>query len=168
MFNKVKSVIAIVIFTITLTFVYIYLNSAGEEESEVLATDTSQEIGTVPTITNMSTVLPLQDRELPRSPVEINESVTINGEDIDNFMTSDTSSLPDEFIVSSTGKYLLNGLHTYTWSNGDSYTGEWVDGRMHGSGIYTWVDGVWYDSKFRRGKPITPVFEFEGRTFIIR
>lgn len=37
------------------------------------------------------------------------------------------------------------------FSNRNSYHGTWLDGRMHGDGIYTWSDGSEYAGEFREG-----------------
>jgi len=30
----------------------------------------------------------------------------------------------------------MDGIGTYTWKDGRTYTGSWVKGKMHGKGIY--------------------------------
>mmetsp|Transcript_67798 Transcript_67798/g.145121 ORF Transcript_67798/g.145121 Transcript_67798/m.145121 type:complete len:764 (+) Transcript_67798:49-2340(+) len=37
------------------------------------------------------------------------------------------------------------------FSNRNSYRGTWLDGRMHGDGLYTWSDGSEYAGEFREG-----------------
>lgn len=43
----------------------------------------------------------------------------------------------------------LNGTHTKTFSNGDRYTGGFLNGMCHGRGTYTWSDGKKYVGEFR-------------------
>ena len=38
------------------------------------------------------------------------------------------------------------------FNNGDSYTGEYVDGKPHGKGEYTWSSGQNYVGDFFKGK----------------
>ena len=38
------------------------------------------------------------------------------------------------------------------FNNGDSYTGEYVDGKPHGKGEYTWNSGQNYVGDFFKGK----------------
>ena len=40
---------------------------------------------------------------------------------------------------------------TYTWANGDVYTGAWVDGARTGEGTFTWSDGDVYTGAFVDG-----------------
>lgn len=61
-------------------------------------------------------------------------------------------------------KGLPGGIGTYTWSNGDIYTGEWVEGRRHGVGIYIMKvngkdsiqDGLWENNEYRGARPEKP------------
>jgi len=41
------------------------------------------------------------------------------------------------------------GSHAY--ANGDTYAGEWKDGKKHGQGIYTWADGERYEGRWVSG-----------------
>ena len=41
---------------------------------------------------------------------------------------------------------------TDTFSNGDTYTGEYVDGKPHGKGEYIWSTGQNYVGDFFKGK----------------
>jgi len=36
------------------------------------------------------------------------------------------------------------GYGTYTWPNGETYSGQWVDGKRQGYGINKWEDGRVY------------------------
>tara|TARA_Y100001934_G_scaffold229829_1_gene277085 strand:+ start:1319 stop:1774 length:456 start_codon:yes stop_codon:yes gene_type:complete len=38
------------------------------------------------------------------------------------------------------------GAHAY--ANGDTYVGEWEDGKKHGRGTYTWADGERYEGRW--------------------
>ena len=116
---------------------------------------------------------PLQERYIPpknqnqNQKFKSNEPVTVNGEAVENYEGNIPNLTYNEFersLNKKTSNY-LNGWHTYTWSNGDSYTGHWVDGRMDGGGIYTWVDGVWYETQFKKGFPVNNSFEFEGKIY---
>ena len=43
-----------------------------------------------------------------------------------------------------TGKAIFRG--------GNSYSGDWVNGVMHGKGIYCWVDGTSYEGDFDKNE----------------
>lgn len=48
---------------------------------------------------------------------------------------------------------MKQGQGTFTWNNGDKYTGQWMNDRRHGQGTYTWADGtrnsgIWKEGKF--------------------
>lgn len=53
----------------------------------------------------------------------------------------------EEFLQSSSGL----GLLKKTFPNGHSYVGTWLDGRMHGEGLYIWQDGSEYKGDFNNG-----------------
>ncbi|CAK9038384.1 Phosphatidylinositol 4-phosphate 5-kinase 5 (AtPIP5K5) (1-phosphatidylinositol 4-phosphate kinase 5) (Diphosphoinositide kinase 5) (PtdIns(4)P-5-kinase 5) [Durusdinium trenchii] len=38
------------------------------------------------------------------------------------------------------------------FANNNSYSGTWLDGRMHGDGLYVWNDGTEYAGEFRNGQ----------------
>lgn len=42
-----------------------------------------------------------------------------------------------------------NGNGTYKFDNGDTYTGNWVNGKRTGYGRYDWVDGSYYVGNFK-------------------
>jgi len=47
----------------------------------------------------------------------------------------------------------LNGQHTDTYSNGDTYDGEWKDGKPHGQGIKDFFEsGAQYNGEWKDGK----------------
>ena len=46
---------------------------------------------------------------------------------------------------------LKHGQGTDVFCNGDSYTGEYVDGKPHGRGEYNWVTGACYSGEFYKG-----------------
>ena len=50
--------------------------------------------------------------------------------------------------VSSNSSKLRNGVHTETWDNGDTYTGNYVNGQRTGKGIYKWNTGASYEGDF--------------------
>ena len=39
-----------------------------------------------------------------------------------------------------------------TWSNGNTYTGQWLDDERHGNGIMKWADGENYEGEFSEGQ----------------
>ena len=41
---------------------------------------------------------------------------------------------------------------TKTWSNGDTYTGEWKDNKRNGQGTYTWANGAKYTGEWKIGR----------------
>lgn len=61
-------------------------------------------------------------------------------------------------------KGLPNGVGTYTWSDGGNYTGEWIEGRRHGIGIYvkrsngndSILDGLWQNDEYKGPRPEKP------------
>ena len=46
---------------------------------------------------------------------------------------------------------LKHGTGTDIFNNGDSYTGEYVDGKPDGKGQYTWANGATYIGDFIAG-----------------
>ena len=40
------------------------------------------------------------------------------------------------------------GSGTIKWKDGRQYTGEWLNGNMHGYGNYVWADGKVYEGQF--------------------
>ena len=54
--------------------------------------------------------------------------------------------------------YTTHGQDTYSWPDGDTYAGEWKEGKKNGQGTYTWANadayvGEWRDDK-RNGRGI--------------
>jgi hypothetical protein len=47
---------------------------------------------------------------------------------------------------------LKHGQGTDSFQNGDTYTGEYVDGKPHGKGEYIWSSGQNYVGDFSKGK----------------
>ena len=41
----------------------------------------------------------------------------------------------------------MHGRGVYTYANGDSYDGDWVDDKKHGRGVHTYADGGVYDGE---------------------
>lgn len=58
--------------------------------------------------------------------------------------------LDGETYVGEFDKSQRNGNGTYTWTNGDKFTGTWTDDHMT-KGIYTFADGRTYDGTFQDG-----------------
>lgn len=46
---------------------------------------------------------------------------------------------------------LKHGTGTDIFITGDSYTGEYNDGKPHGKGQYTWTNGALYVGEFKEG-----------------
>lgn len=67
--------------------------------------------------------------------------------------TSNQSSSHDVFKIGNTrvGYLSLTGYGTYYYKSGDSYTGNFLNGKRHGSGTYNWADGSYYTGGFRSG-----------------
>jgi len=55
-----------------------------------------------------------------------------------------------EYIIF--GDYIIEGVGSLTYSDGDKYEGEWKDGQKHGQGTYTWSNGNKYVGEFKDGK----------------
>ena len=45
-----------------------------------------------------------------------------------------------------------HGTGTYTFINGGDYTGGWKNGKKHGKGTITWGDGDTYTGEFKDGE----------------
>ncbi len=45
-----------------------------------------------------------------------------------------------------------NGKGSYTWNDGDSYNGEWKNGKFHGKGTYSYSNGSKYIGSYESGK----------------
>ena len=50
------------------------------------------------------------------------------------------------------GDYILEGLGSLFFLNGEKYVGEWKDGVMNGQGTYTYPDGGKYVGEYKDGK----------------
>lgn len=46
----------------------------------------------------------------------------------------------------------LDGMHTYYYSNGDWYAGWWENGKRHGGGRYTFLDGMNFEGQWDHGR----------------
>jgi len=72
-----------------------------------------------------------------------------------------------EYIIF--GDYILEGLGSLTYPDGDKYVGEWKDGKKHGQGIITYVDkylggkysGGWKDGEFHGQGTETSILGFK-------
>ena len=49
------------------------------------------------------------------------------------------------------------GMGTYTWKNGDIYTGQWKNDLQNGHGKLTKKGGDVFDGTFKDGKPDGPI-----------
>ena len=48
--------------------------------------------------------------------------------------------------------YFHNCFGTYSWDDGDKYTGEWRDDEKNGQGTYTYASGDKYVGEWKNGK----------------
>ncbi len=39
----------------------------------------------------------------------------------------------------------MHGTGTYNFANGNNYTGDWIDGKQTGDGVFTWANGDRYE-----------------------
>ena len=46
----------------------------------------------------------------------------------------------------------MDGDGLYTWSDGRSYAGQYMNDKKHGRGKYTWANGKTYDGEWKDGK----------------
>jgi hypothetical protein len=46
----------------------------------------------------------------------------------------------------------FNGKGTYYYANGNKYTGDWINDKMSGHGVFTWTDGDRYEGQYKDGK----------------
>lgn len=44
---------------------------------------------------------------------------------------------------------MKHGKGTDIFGNGDKYQGHYKDGKPEGSGLYTWVNGSYYEGQFK-------------------
>lgn len=50
------------------------------------------------------------------------------------------------------GIFFYNGRGTIIFRDGNKYSGEWSNGKIHGRGVYEWVkDKVKYDGEYKFG-----------------
>jgi hypothetical protein len=45
----------------------------------------------------------------------------------------------------------INGRGTFTWADGDQYSGEWKDDKKHGQGTYNYANGEQYSGEWKDG-----------------
>ena len=45
-----------------------------------------------------------------------------------------------------------HGQGTLVWANGDTYEGEWENGAIHGQGTYVWANGDTYEGEWKNGE----------------
>ena len=61
---------------------------------------------------------------------------------------------PDRSVI-FTGEWvegLMHGHGSYNFANGDRYTGDWREGLRHGKGEYSWSNGCKYEGEWRDNK----------------
>ena len=56
-------------------------------------------------------------------------------------------------------KVTRNGYGVYTWNNGDSYSGNWLNGKKHGYGEFRWASGTMWKGEWRNGE------QYKGKTY---
>ena len=57
------------------------------------------------------------------------------------------------------GEFLNGKFHgqgTYTYANGDKYVGEWEKGKKNGQGIFTFISGKIEEGVWKKDKLVTP------------
>jgi len=66
---------------------------------------------------------------------------------------SNESSSRDALYIGNTrvGYLNLTGYGTEYFKNGQTYTGDFLNGKRHGSGTFNWPDGSYYTGGFRSG-----------------
>ena len=47
---------------------------------------------------------------------------------------------------------MMNGHGTFTWPDGRTYVGDFVDDKKEGNGNFTWPDGRTYEGGWKNGK----------------
>lgn len=62
---------------------------------------------------------------------------------------SSGTSLASDLPACNTSGYFDNCFGSYTWANGDKYTGEWKNNYRHGIGTYTFANGDEYKGDFK-------------------
>ena len=45
-----------------------------------------------------------------------------------------------------------DGAGKYTYSKGESYEGNWKNGKFHGKGKFIWKDGYYHEGEFKNGR----------------
>ena len=56
----------------------------------------------------------------------------------------------------------VNGQGTYTWADGEQYSGEYKDGKRTGQGTYTYSDGTSDRGMWRNGELISDICKDMG------
>ena len=57
-----------------------------------------------------------------------------------------------EYTGERNSKHQRHGKGTETFTDGDTYTGEWKDGKRHGQGTYTFADGTKRTGEWKDGE----------------
>ena len=71
-----------------------------------------------------------------------------------------------EYIIF--GDYIIEGLGSLTYPDGDKYVGEWKDGKQHGQGTRTFSSGGWYDGSWKDGQSWTGITYDKNENIIVR
>lgn len=64
------------------------------------------------------------------------------------------SSNTDSKSLRYVGETKRDGKGTYTWPNGDTYSGEWKQGVMNGQGIFNYYSGEQYTGEYRNNERV--------------
>ena len=95
-----------------------------------------------------------KEKEIVEEDVQQQENV--DGEDYYHPMNGETYQL-EKFL--SNGDYytgywvdnLPNGQGKYWWTDGCMYVGDWSKGKMKGQGVFSWPSGAMYEGNFKNG-----------------
>ncbi|XP_019071431.1 phosphatidylinositol 4-phosphate 5-kinase 6-like [Solanum lycopersicum] len=87
---------------------------------------------------------------------DVQQQENVDGEDYYHPMNGETYQL-EKFL--SNGDYytgywvdnLPNGQGKYWWTDGCMYVGDWSKGKMKGQGVFSWPSGAMYEGNFKNG-----------------
>lgn len=88
------------------------------------------------------------------------EYINVYGKEYYDYGENDTmTALANFHLFDNADKYLeAKEKQPYLFDNGDSYIGEWKNGKMNGKGTYIWKNGEKLIGEFRNSN----VFNCEG------
>jgi len=76
----------------------------------------------------------------------------VGSRSVDNTVTSLTQFHQRKLLAAP----IPMGISSYgsrTFDSGDTYTGQWENGKPHGFGVYIWANGFKYEGEFKDGHP---------------